>query len=76
MAGNFHTSDNEQHIYHHSDRDGARVNVKAERNSKGWNYEATVTDAKSPDEAMQLLLQTIASLEAKFGNKQESSVTP
>ena len=31
----------EQHVYHHYDNDGARINVKVEKNTKGYNYEAT-----------------------------------
>ena len=34
-----------QYVFHHYDNDGPRVNVKAEKNTKGWNYEATVTGA-------------------------------
>ena len=48
-------TEQEQHIYHHSDSDGVRVNVKVERNSRGFNYEATITGAKTVDEAMSTL---------------------
>ena len=56
----------DQHIYHHNDTDGARVNVSAERNTKGWNYSATVVSAKTPAEAIQLLAETLAHLEAEL----------
>lgn len=56
----------DQHIYHHNDSDGARVNVKVEKNTKGYNYEATVTGAKSVDEAMALLNDAVAKLKATY----------
>jgi hypothetical protein len=57
----------EQHIYHHSDSDGLRINMKVEKNTKGFNYEATVTGAQSVEEAMKALTSAQASLEQKFG---------
>lgn len=57
----------EQHIYHHDVNDGPRINVKAERNTKGYNYEATVTGAKTVEEGMALLNDAIAKLEAQYG---------
>lgn len=57
----------DQHIYYHTDPASPRVNVKAERNSKGWNYEATITGAESPEEALRLLRATIAELEKEYG---------
>lgn len=58
---------NEQHIYHHTDNDGARLNMKVEKNTKGYNWEATVTGAKTVDEAIALLTEAEATLKAKFG---------
>lgn len=57
----------EQHIYHHQAADGPRVNVKVEKNSRGVNYEATVLNAGSPEEALALLRETVALLEAEYG---------
>jgi hypothetical protein len=57
----------EQHIYHHSDSDGVRINVNVEKNTKGFNYEATVTGAKTVDEAMTYLKVAQAALETKYG---------
>lgn len=57
---------NEQHIYHHSDNDGARVNVSFEKNSRGFNYSATVTNAKSVEEAMKMLVEAEGRLADKF----------
>lgn len=49
------------HVYHHQDH-AIRVSVKAECNTKGWNYEASVADAISPDEALEVLKRTTDSL--------------
>ena len=57
----------EQHIYHHSDTDGVRINVKVEKNTKGFNYEATVTGAKTVEEAMTALNTAKNALEAQYG---------
>lgn len=56
----------EQHIYHHSDNDGPRINVKVEKNSRGFNYEATVTGAKTVEEALNLLKDAEAKLSAAY----------
>jgi hypothetical protein len=56
----------EQHVYHHYDNDGPRVSVKAEKNSKGFNYEAHVQGAKTVDEAMALLNEAVAKLKAAY----------
>lgn len=60
----------EQHVYHHSDSDGVRINVKVEKNTKGFNYEATVTGAKTVDEAMTALKAAQGALEAQYGSKE------
>jgi len=57
----------DQHIYHHSDSDGPRVNVKAEKNTKGFNYEATVTGAKTVEEAMLILVEATTELQKIYG---------
>ena len=59
----------DQHIYHHSDSDGARISVKFERNTKGFNYEASVSGAKSVEEALALLNDAIAKLRAAYGEQ-------
>jgi len=56
----------DQHIYHHYGEDKPKINVKAEKNSRGTNYEATVTGASSPDEAIALLEETMTKLAAKY----------
>ena len=61
----------EQHIYHHSDSDGAKVSVKVEKNTKGFNYEASVSGAKTVEEAMALLVDAQKKLQAQFGTSSE-----
>lgn len=56
----------DQHIYHHNDPTDLRINVKVERNTKGYNYEATVVGAKSIDEAIRLVDEAIARLKATY----------
>lgn len=56
----------EQHVYHHYDNDGARINVKVEKNTKGYNYEATVTGAKNDEEALEILDKLVAELKLRF----------
>ena len=58
---------NAQHVYHHSADEGAKINAKVERNSKGYNWEVTVTGASSPDEALALIEEAEAKLKARFG---------
>lgn len=58
--------ENEQHIYHHYDNDGARINVKVEKNTKGFNYEATVTGAKTVEEALAILTNAQQALEKEY----------
>ena len=45
----------EQHIFNHYDPQGPKINVKVEKNSRGYNFEVTVTGASSVDEALALV---------------------
>ena len=56
-----------QHIYHHSDSDGVRISVKVEKNTKGFNYEASVSGAKTPEEALEVVKKVQKSLELQYG---------
>jgi len=56
----------DQHIYHHND-DKPRINVKAEKNTKGYNYEASVTGCESVEQAMELLDTVMQSLQRTYG---------
>jgi len=60
--------ENEQHVYHHQDADGPHINVKVERNSRGYNYEATVTGAKTVKEAVALLKDAIDQLRSTYAD--------
>lgn len=62
----------EQHVYHHSDSDGPRVNVKVESNSRGFNYEATVTGAVSVEQAISMLKDAETKLQELYGKKPEA----
>jgi hypothetical protein len=57
----------EQHVYHHYDNDGAKINVKVEHNSRGNNWEATVTGASTITEACRLLFQAEQELQKQYG---------
>ena len=57
----------EQHIYHHNADEGPRVSVKAEKNTKGWNYEASVSGVKSVEQALELLKAATDALQAQYG---------
>ena len=58
----------EQHVYHHNANDGPRVSVKAEKNSKGWNYEASISGAETVELALALLKAATEALQAQYGN--------
>jgi len=59
----------DQHIYHHSDSDEPRVSVKVEKNTKGFNYEVSVSGSKTVDEALSLLKDAQAKLQAAYGGE-------
>ncbi len=44
-----------------------KVNLKVERNSRGFNWEVTVTGASSADEALTILKDAEAKLAAQYG---------
>lgn len=58
------------HVYHHNISDGPKVNVKVEKNSRGFNYEVTVTGAANVDEALAILKDAEAKLAAQFATPQ------
>lgn len=62
---------NDQHIYHHFDNDGARIGVKVEKNSRGFNYEATVTGSKTVQDALDLLFKAQTELEKRYAQLAE-----
>jgi hypothetical protein len=59
----------DQHIYHHNDNT-PRLSAKAEKNTKGYNWEASVSNAATVDETMELLQKLTDSLQRAYGNPQ------
>lgn len=57
------------HHYHHRDDDGPRVNMKVEKNSKGYNWEVTVTGAASVDDALDIIQHSESVLKAMYGEE-------
>jgi hypothetical protein len=56
-----------QRIFHHYDNDGVRISAKVEKNTKGFNYEATVSGAQTVKEAMATLKEAQLELEKTYG---------
>lgn len=61
----------EVHHYHHRDNDGPKVSVKLERNSKGFNYEISVTGARDVVEWSDLLQESKAQIELIIAQERE-----
>lgn len=47
---------------------GPRINVKVEKNTRGFNYEASITNAPDIKTAMALLHDAQVELEKRYGN--------
>jgi hypothetical protein len=56
-----------QHVYHHNVASEARVNVKLEKNTKGFNFEITVTGAANADEALAIIKDAEIKMTAAYG---------
>jgi len=67
---------NEQHVYHHSDLDGPRISVKVERNSRGYNWEASVSGARDAAEAISLLREAEEKLRESWGAGGQGVTSP
>jgi hypothetical protein len=63
---------NTLHVMHHSDHTPITptINVKAEKNTKGYNYEASVSGCGSVEQAMTLLDTVMQSLQRTYGAPQ------
>jgi hypothetical protein len=59
-------SDYDQHVFNHYVPNSPTINAKAEKNSKGFNYEVTVIGASTPAQAAALLEETMNKLKATF----------
>ena len=58
----------DQHVYHHNDANQEpTINTSVEKNTKGYNYSATVVGARSVEEAMKLQTEIIDSLARVYG---------
>ena len=57
------------HVYHHGHETAVKVNVKIEKNTKGYNWSATVEGASSVDEAMALLKEADGRLRVEYGTE-------
>lgn len=55
------------HHIHHSEPTTPHISVKAEKNSKGVNWEVSVSGCKSVFEAMDLLDTATADMEKRLG---------
>lgn len=62
---------NDSHVYYHNEPSEPTVSVKAERNSRGVNWEASVSGANSVAQAMELLDEARRELEHRFGTVTE-----
>ena len=69
-----HRTRQANHIFYHDLSDGARVNVKIEKNSKGFNYDVTVTGASTVDEALVLVREARMKLDAEYGDNRTAAV--
>lgn len=56
----------EQSVFHYSITAPA-VTVKVERNSRGYNWEAAVSGARTVDEALDMLRAAEAQLRTQYG---------
>jgi hypothetical protein len=59
----------EQHTYLHTFPAEPTINVKVEKNSRGFNYEITVVGAPSVEWAMNLIHDAELKLRSEYGEK-------
>ncbi len=62
----------EQHVWHHQDQAGTRINTTLEKNTKGYNFSIVVVNAVDPDQALDLIEQTRAELALRYGDSELS----
>jgi hypothetical protein len=65
----------QHHIHTWADQ-GPKVDIKAERNSRGYNWEIKVSGAKTTDEAIAMLAEADAKLKAQFAPPEEKPAEP
>lgn len=54
------------HHFYHADLRNPTVSVKVERNTKGYNFEVSITGANSTNEALELLDTMVAALTERY----------
>ena len=64
---NLNSDENVSHVYHHNDDPGPKVAIKVEKNSKGYNWEITVSNCHSVDEALHFQDDAVAKKQEKYG---------
>jgi hypothetical protein len=62
-----------QHVVHSWADSGPKLSLKAEKNSKGYNWEVSISSAKDVDEAMRMLAETDARLKTQFASPVEKT---
>jgi hypothetical protein len=67
-----HIPASDQHIYHHHDKQEVSVTVTFEKNTKGYNYGATVSGVATVDEAINLLMLAKLQLQQKLDGEPAS----
>ncbi len=60
--------ENTQHLYHHQDTT-PRVAMKVEKNTKGYNWEVSVSGAGTIEEALRLLKEGNEELRKAYGGE-------
>lgn len=68
-----HPQPNEQHLYHHTVPVGPKLNLKIIQNTKGYNFEITVTGAASVSEAMALIGEAHRALDTHYPGTQPAA---
>lgn len=62
-------SSTEQHVYHHQDQGyHPTISMKVERNSRGFNWEASVSGCQTVNGALLLLRTAEQALQAEYGS--------
>lgn len=55
------------HFFYHLSELPPRVNVKIEKNSRGYNWEVTILNAPTPDCAIEMLEDAKAKMASLYG---------
>jgi predicted secreted protein len=61
--------------FHHQVSDGPKITIKIEKNSKGYNWEVSVSGAKSVAEAILLMQQAEKEMKDLYGEKVKETAT-